>query len=74
MSSVEIKKELKRLIERESNQDILKAIHTILNRSVAEEEVLREKLTSRAQRSNEDISKDKLMDRKSVEEQTEDLL
>mgnify|MGYP000128904382 CR=1 FL=1 len=74
MNTLEIKQELKRLIESESNPDILSSLYEILNKSAGQAEVLREKLISRARQANEDIANNRIMNREGIERRTDDLL
>jgi hypothetical protein len=54
MSTIEIKTELLQMIEKENDIGVLQAILTILQKTSLDP-ILREKLTSRALRSEEDI-------------------
>lgn len=73
MNTLEMKQELKRLIESESNPDILSSLYEILNKSAGKAEVLRAKLISRAQQANEDIANNRIMNREDIERRTDDL-
>lgn len=73
MTAIELKKELKALIDQEADTGILEAIKTLLKRTSREEE-WKEKLTSRALKSREDIKAGRLLSREEVEEQTDDLV
>ena len=55
MSTIEIKSELQQMIEREMDMRVLEAIRTILQKTSLDP-VLKEKLTSRALQSEQDIS------------------
>lgn len=55
MSTVELKSELLRMIEVETDVNILKAIHTILEKTSLNP-VLRQRLTSRALKSESDVA------------------
>lgn len=66
MSTSELKSELKNLIENESDPQILTAVKVLLKKSHSEQK-LKEKLTSRALKSEKNIKEGKVLDRKEVE-------
>lgn len=59
MSAIELKSELQRMIEQETDVNVLKAIRTILQKTSLHP-ILREKLTNRALRSEADIQSGRL--------------
>ncbi len=65
MKAAEIKTELQQLIEQETDMSILQAIYTILLKTGLNAE-LREKLTSRALKSEDDIKANRLFDKEEV--------
>ena len=67
MKAIDIKTELRTLIENETDNSILEAIKTLLKKSSLDP-VLKEKLTSRALRSEEDIAAGRVMDRAELEQ------
>jgi len=67
MKTVDIKTELRTLIENETDTSILEAIKTLLKKSSLNP-ILKEKLTSRALKSEEDISAGRVMDRAELEQ------
>lgn len=69
--SIDIKSELKQLIERESDVSILQAIRTLLTKTSLDS-VLKEKLTKRALQSEKDIASSRLLDKESVIKKTND--
>ena len=73
MRAVDIKTELLELIEKETDKSILEAIKTLLKKSSLNT-ALKEKLTSRALKAEEDISAGRVMDRKEVESKLNDKL
>lgn len=66
MKAEDIKTELRELIEKETDSSILEAIKTLLKKSSLNP-VLKQKLTSRALKANEDIAAGRVMDRKELE-------
>jgi hypothetical protein len=66
MKAVDIKTELRELIEKETDSSILEAIKTLLKKSSLNP-VLKQKLTSRALKADEDIAAGRVMDRKELE-------
>lgn len=66
MKTEDIKTELRELIEKETDSSILEAIKTLLKKSSLNP-VLKQKLTSRALKANEDIAAGRVMDRKELE-------
>ncbi len=73
MSAITIKTELKELIERERDLTILKAIKALLKKTTLDT-VLREKLTRRAIRSEEDIKVGRVLSRAEIIRQTNKLI
>lgn len=73
MKAVDIKTELRELIEKETDKSILEAIKTLLKKSSLNA-TLKEKLTSRALKAEEDISAGRVMDRKELESKLNDKL
>lgn len=67
MNTSELKSELKILIENESDPQILTAVKTLLKKSNSELK-LKEKLTSRALKAEENIKEGKVYDRKEAEQ------
>ncbi len=67
MEKVDIKIELQALIEKETDNSILEAIGTLLRKSNLDP-TLKQKLTSRALKSEEDIAAGRVMDRKELEQ------
>lgn len=65
MSTIELKTELQRMIERETDINVLKAIRTILQKTSLNP-TLKEKLTSRALKSEADIQAGKLFSKRDV--------
>jgi hypothetical protein len=63
--SIDIKTELKQLIERESDTSILQAIRTILTKTSLDG-VLKEKLTKRALQSEDDIVSTRLLSKEEM--------
>ncbi len=66
MKTADIKTELRELIDKESDNSILEAIRTLLIKSRLNP-VLKEKLTSRALKAEEDIKAGRVMNRKELE-------
>jgi hypothetical protein len=62
MSAADLKTELQRMIEQETDINILKAIRTILQKT-SPNHVLMEKLTSRALKSEADIQAGRVFDK-----------
>ncbi len=73
MSAIAIKTELKELIEKEMDLSILKAIKTLLKKTTLDT-VLRDKLTNRAIRSEEDIKEGRVLSRAEIIRQTDKLI
>lgn len=73
MSAIAIKTELKELIEQERDLSILKAIKALLKKTTLDS-VLREKLTSRAIRSEEDINEGRVLNRAEIVRHTDKLI
>ena len=65
MGAAEIKTQLQQMIERETDMDILQAIHTILLKTGLNPE-LKEKLTLRALKSEEDIKANRVFGKEEV--------
>ncbi len=70
MSTVEIKAELQQMIEREKDLRVLEAIRTILQKTSLNP-VLKEKLTTRALQSEDDIVSGQLLNKDEVIRQTQ---
>lgn len=66
MKAEDIKTELRELIEKETDSSILEAIKTLLKKSSLNP-ILKEKLTFRALKAEQDISSEQVMDRKELE-------
>ena len=73
MRTEDIKTELRDLIDNETDSNILEAIMTLLRKSRLNP-VLKEKLTSRALKSEEDIRAGRVMERKDFEQRLNDKL
>ncbi len=73
MSAITIKTELKELIEQERDLSILKAIKALLKKTTLDT-VLREKLTQRAIRSEEDIKEKRVLSRTEIMRHTNKLI
>lgn len=73
MSTITIKVELKELIEQENDLSILKAIKALLKKTTLDT-VLREKLTRRAIKSEEDIKSGRVLSRAEVIRKTDKLI
>ncbi len=73
MSATAIKIELKELIEKERDLSILKAIKALLRKTTLDT-ILREKLSQRAMRSEEDIKSGRVLNRKEIIHQTDKLI
>jgi hypothetical protein len=71
--SIDIKSELKQLIERESDTSILQAIRTLLTKTSLDS-MLKEKLTKRALKSEEDIIAERLLTKEEMIKRTNDSL
>jgi hypothetical protein len=69
MSTMELKTELQRMIEQETDVNVLKAIRTILQKTSLNP-VMREKLTSRALKSEADIKAGRLFGKDEVIKRT----
>ena len=70
--AIDIKTELKQLIERESDASILQAIRTLLTKTSLDS-VLKEKLTKRALQSEEDIAAGDFFDKEEMTKKMDDL-
>lgn len=70
MSTVEIKAELQQMIEREKDLRVLEAIRTILQKTSLNL-VLKEKLTTRALQSEDDIVSGQLLNKDEVIRKTQ---
>lgn len=66
MKTIDIKQELKTLIEKEKDLHILEAIKTLLVKSSLDP-ILKEKLSSRALKAEEDIQAGRVYTRKELE-------
>jgi hypothetical protein len=71
--AIDIKLELKQLIERESDASILQAIRTLLTKTSLDG-VLKEKLTKRALQSEEDIAVGHLLNKEEMIKRTNSYL
>jgi hypothetical protein len=70
MSAVEIKAELQQMIEKEKDMKVLEAIRTILQKTSLNP-MLKEKLTSRALQSEEDIGAGHLFSKEEVKQRSQ---
>lgn len=66
MKTADIKTELRELIDKESDNSILEAIRTLLKKTRLNP-ILKEKLTSRALKAEEDIKAGRVMNREELE-------
>ncbi len=66
MNTADLRLEVKKLIDNEADPHILEAIKTLLNKTALDPE-LRNKLTSRALKSEDNIAQGKTLDRESFE-------
>ncbi|MEX0812391.1 MAG: hypothetical protein WD048_09245 [Chitinophagales bacterium] len=66
MSALELKEELRLLIESEEDVEVLEALFTLLKKSKAS--VLKRKLSDRAKRSNQQIKNGAFLSREDMEE------
>ena len=73
MGVAELKRELQKMIEQENDINILKALRTILEKTRLDP-VLKEKLTSRALKSEEDIKAGHLLSKEELIIHTNDHL
>lgn len=73
MRTVDIKTELRELIEKETDISILEAIKILLEKSSLNP-TLKEKLTFRALKAEEDISEGRLLNRQEVESKLKGML
>lgn len=73
MSTIDIKIELKELIERERDPSILKAIKALLKKTTLDS-ILRDKLSQRAIQSEEDIKVGRVLGRAEIIKQTNKLI
>jgi len=73
MTTSDLKKELKTLISQENNPNILEAIKTLLINSSLDP-VLKQKLSSRALKSEEDIKANRVYTREEFEKKLDDIL
>ena len=69
MSAIEIKTELRQMIEQENDVSVLEAILTILQKTSLNP-MLKEKLTTRAMKSEKDIVAGKLFSKEEVAQHT----
>lgn len=72
MNAIDIKTELKQLIERENDVSLLKAIKTLLQKAGLDD-TLRKKLTNRALKSEADIKSGRTLDKEAIIRQTNNL-
>ncbi len=73
MKTVDIKQELRSLIDQEEDLHVLKAIRTLLQKSSLNS-ILKEKLTSRALKSESDIKEGKVYTRAELEKKLDSKL
>jgi hypothetical protein len=73
MRTTDIKTELRALIEKETDNSILQAIYTLLKKSSLDPK-LKEKLTARALKSEEDIAAGRVMNRQELEQKLNERL
>jgi len=73
MGVLELKTELQKMIEQENDVNILKALRTILEKTTLDP-VLKEKLTSRALKSEEDTKAGRLLNKEQMIKRTNDHL
>lgn len=73
MDTTNLKNELKTLISQENNPSILEAIKTLLINS-SMDPVLKQKLSSRALKSEEDIKANRIYTREEFEKKLDDIL
>lgn len=73
MDTTNLKNELKTLISQENNPNILEAIKTLLINSSLDP-VIKQKLSSRALKSEEDIKANRVYTRKEFEKKLDDIL
>ena len=73
MKEVDIKEELRILINREKDIHVLEAIKTLLSKSSLDP-ALKEKLSNRALKSEQDIKEDKVYSRQELEKKLDDRL
>ncbi len=66
MATIDIKTELQALIEKETDNSLLEAIRTLLRKSSLNP-TLKQKLTSRALKAEEDIAAGRVMNRQELE-------
>ena len=69
MNTLKLKSEIKDILDQVDDMDILEAVRTILEKSRLDP-MLRDKLTKRALRSEEDIKNGRLLTRDEVVERT----
>lgn len=67
--SIDIKKELKQLIDKENNSSILQAIRTLLTKTSLDS-TLKAKLTERALQSEQDIASNRVLSKEEVIKRT----
>jgi hypothetical protein len=70
--SIDIKTELKQLIEKESDASILKAIRTLLTKTSLDSS-LKSNLTTRALRAEQEIINGQLLDKEDIKQQLDRL-
>lgn len=73
MKAMDVKKELRILIDRENDLHILEAIKTLLSKSSLNP-ILKEKLTNRALKSEQDIKEGSVLSREELEGKLDDRL
>jgi hypothetical protein len=70
MSTVELKTELQKMIEQEKDMGVLEAIRTILKKTSLDP-ALKEKLTARALKSEQDIEGGNLLSKEEIIQRTQ---
>jgi hypothetical protein len=73
MSTIELKSEIQRMIKKESDVGVLKAIKTILEKTNLDP-ILKKKLSSRALKSEKDIQEGRLYTPKEVIKKTNKII
>ena len=71
MGAIEIKTELKSMIENETDLDVLEAVKTLLQRTQSSN-ILKEKLSSRALKAQSDIKEGRVLDRAEMNKRLND--
>ncbi len=73
MATTDIKVELKKLIDQEVDTNVLEALKTLLNKTKLNT-TLKEKLNSRALKSEEDIKNQRVYNQEEIKEKTKQFL